>query len=52
MCHHHRDHWDNATIDDVRAELNDNGLVEYPWLFQFYCWFSHAEDQISPARTS
>ena len=39
---------DNATIDDVTRELHDNGLVNYPWLFKFYCWYSHAEQKITP----
>ena len=39
---------DNATIDDVTRELHDNGLVDYPWLFKFYCWYSHAEQKITP----
>lgn len=34
------------TIDDVSQALYDNGLIEYQWLFKFYCWFSHAEDKI------
>ena len=36
------------TIDDISQTLYDNGLIEYQWLFKFYCWFSHAEDQIEP----
>ena len=36
------------TIDDIAQTLKENGMIEYPWLFQFYCWFSHAEDQIKP----
>lgn len=39
---------ENASIDDVTATLHDNGLVNYPWLFKFYCWYSHAEQKIEP----
>lgn len=36
------------TIEDVSQTLYDNDLIEYQWLFKFYCWFSHAEDKIQP----
>lgn len=39
---------ENASIDDVTQALHDNGLVNYPWLFKFYCWYSHAEQKIEP----
>ena len=39
---------ENASIDDVTRALHDNGLVNYPWLFKFYCWYSHAEQKIEP----
>ena len=39
---------ENASIEDVTRELHDKELVNYPWLFQFYCWFSHAEQKIVP----
>ncbi len=35
--------------DDVKViseRLHDEGLIRYPWLFRFYCWFSHAEEKI------
>lgn len=35
--------------DDASAianRLHRKGLVRYPWLFRFYCWFSHAEEKI------
>ena len=39
---------DGASISDVSRELKSQGLIEYPWLFKFYCWFSHAEKKIDP----
>ena len=39
---------ENATISDVSRELHDKGLVEYEWLFRFYCLYSHAERKIQP----
>lgn len=37
---------ENASIDDVTKTLHENGLVNYSWLFRFYCWYSHAEQKI------
>ena len=37
---------DNASIADVTQMLKDEDLIRYEWLFQFYCWFSHAERKI------
>ena len=39
---------ENMSISDLTQELHDKGLVDYPWLFKFYCWYSHAEDKIDP----
>jgi UPF0755 protein len=39
---------DGASISDVSRELQEQGLIKYPWLFKFYCWFSHAEKKIDP----
>lgn len=39
---------ENATISDITNMLHDNGLIDYPWLFRFYCWFSHSEQKIDP----
>ena len=42
----------SVTISDqddaaaIAARLRQKGLVRYPWLFRFYCWFSHAEEKI------
>ncbi len=32
----------------IAERLHKAGLVRYPWLFRFYCWFSHASDKIDP----
>ncbi len=37
---------DNASIADVTRMLKEEDLIRYEWLFQFYCWFSHAEQKI------
>ena len=39
---------ENDTIEDVTETLYESGLIQYRWLFRFYCWFSSAEDQIAP----
>lgn len=39
---------ENSTIADVAKTLHDSGLIDYEWLFKFYCWFSHAENKIDP----
>ena len=39
---------ENATIADVSRELKKQGLIEYEWLFRFYCLYSHAERKIQP----
>ena len=39
---------ENMSIADPTQELHEKGLVDYPWLFKFYCWYSHAEDKIDP----
>ena len=39
---------EQASVEDVTKLMTDNGLVEYPWLFRFYCMFSKAEKKIVP----
>ena len=39
---------ENGTISELTEQLTEKGLVQYGWLFQFYCWFSHAEQKIDP----
>lgn len=38
----------NDTVDEVTQKLKDSGLIEHKWLFDFYCWFSHAEEKLDP----
>lgn len=38
---------ENATIQNVTEMLEQEGLIEYPWLFKLYCMISDAEDKIS-----
>ena len=33
-------------MDAIIAQLQDKGLIRYPWLFQLYADLSHAEDDI------
>lgn len=39
---------EGESIASVAGRLKEEGLVEYEWLFKFYCWFSHAERKIEP----
>ena len=39
---------ENDSISDVSRELKNKGLINYDWLFKFYCWYSHAERKIVP----
>lgn len=39
---------ENASMDDVTKSLHEEGLIRYPLLFKFYCWYSHAENKIEP----
>lgn len=39
---------ENESISSIAARLHDEGVVNYEWLFKFYCWFSHAEQKIEP----
>ena len=39
---------ENASVENVTKLLKDNGLVDYEWLFRFYCMFSKAEKKIIP----
>ncbi len=34
------------TIETVTQKLKESGLIEYPWLFRFYCWFSKSQDKM------
>ncbi len=39
---------ESDTVKTITEQLKEKGLINYPWLFRFYCWFSHAEDKIDP----
>lgn len=39
---------EGESIASVASRLKEEGLVEYEWLFKFYCWFSHADRKIEP----
>ncbi|MEA4964284.1 MAG: endolytic transglycosylase MltG [Oscillospiraceae bacterium] len=35
------------TVGDVTEQLQEDGLIRYPWLFQLYCGLTHADEKIS-----
>ena len=37
-----------ADIDQIVDQLEEEGLVQYKWLFKLYAWFSHADRKIVP----
>ena len=37
-----------ADIDFVASELKQAGLIEYEWLFKFFCQISHADTKVTP----
>ena len=39
---------EHDTMDDIVDTLEANDLIDLPWLFRFYCWFSNAEEKIVP----
>lgn len=39
---------DDTQLDSVVDVLEENGLIEYKFLFKLYARFSHAEDKIAP----
>ncbi len=40
----------SADISYVADELKDAGLIEYKWLFEFFCKISHADAKVSPGE--
>lgn len=42
----------HADIDSVTSELKDAGLIQYPWLFKFFCRISHASEKLNPGEYS
>ncbi len=39
-----------ADIDYVTDQLKEAGLIEYKWLFNFFCNISHADKKLSPGE--
>ena len=39
---------ENTQFSQVVDTLEEEGLIEYKFLFKLYAWFSHAEDKIAP----
>ena len=37
-----------ADIDYVASSLKEAGLIEYEWLFKFFCQISHADTKVTP----
>ncbi|MDO4983708.1 MAG: endolytic transglycosylase MltG [Eubacteriales bacterium] len=40
----------HADIDYVAQELKESGLIEYKWLFLFYCNLSNAANKVDPGE--
>ena len=38
----------SADIEYVSAALKEAGLIEYRWLFEFFCKISHADTKVTP----
>lgn len=39
-----------ADMDYVTDQLKEAGLIEYKWLFNFFCKISHADTKVSPGE--
>lgn len=39
---------ENTQFSQVVDTLEEEGLIQYKFLFKLYAWFSHAEDKIAP----
>ena len=39
---------ENTTMAQVTNQLEEKGLIKYPWLFNLYCMFSGADEKIDP----
>ena len=44
------EHITTADIDFVASELKEAGLIEYKWLFQFFCKLSDADKKVDPGE--
>lgn len=40
----------HANIEYVANTLKDAGLIQYKWLFETYCKFTHADTKVSPGE--
>lgn len=36
------------TVEDIAQMLRDEGVIKYPWLFEFYCDFTDSNDTMDP----
>ena len=39
---------DDDTVDSIAQMLKDEGVIQYPWLFKFYCKFTDSMDDMDP----
>ena len=39
---------EDSTLSDITAMLEEKGLIQYKWLFNFYCMISNAAEKIDP----
>lgn len=39
---------DGDTVEDIAQMLKENGVIKYPWLFEFYCDFTDSNDTMDP----
>ena len=40
----------HADIDYLSNTLKQAGLIEYRWLFEFYCRMAHADEKVRPGE--
>ena len=40
----------HANMEYVSNTLKDAGLIQYKWLFETYCKFTHADTKVSPGE--
>ncbi len=39
---------DEDTVDSIAQMLKDKGVIQYPWLFKFYCKFTDSMEDMDP----
>ena len=42
--------YENDTIEDIAKRLEKQGIIKYPWLFQFYCGLTDSDENIVPGE--